>query len=277
MQSLFQQNVSLTLRLLVITILCVVLMTVDHRNNALKGFRSTVGSYLVYPLQYFASLPSRLFQSTDTTIVTRKQLLADNALLRRENLELKAQLLKLESLEQENARLRTLMRASSAAGEEILIAEVVSVDQDKEQIVINKGEEHHVHVSQPVIDAQGVMGQVIEVNRSSSAVLLISDPGHALPVQSIRGGIRSIAQGKGKGNANELALLYIPNNTDLKPGDLLITSGLGGVFPRNYPVAVVSEVIVQNNQPFAEVTATPTALLDKSREVLLIWPKVDPQ
>jgi rod shape-determining protein MreC len=275
MQSLFQQNVSPTLRLLVITILCVILMTVDHRNNALKGFRSAVGSYLVYPLQYFASLPSRLFQNTDTTIVTRKQLLADNALLKHENLELKARLLKLESLEQENERLRTLMRASSAVGEEILIAEVVKVDQDKQQILINKGEANKVYVGQPVIDAQGVMGQVTEVNRYASVVLLISDPGHALPVQSNRGGTRAIAQGKGK--PNELDLLHIPNNTGLKVGDLLITSGLGGVFPRNYPVAVVSEVIVQNSKPFAKVTATPTALLDKSREVLLLWPKVDPQ
>ncbi len=101
-------------------------------------------------------------------------------------------------------------------------------------------------------------------------MLLISDPGHALPVQSNRGGTRAIAQGKG--NPNELDLLHIPNNTGLKAGDLLITSGLGGVFPRNYPVAIVSEVIVQNSQPFAKVTATPTALLDKSREVLLLWP-----
>ncbi len=273
--SLFQQNVSLTLRLLVITILCIVLMTVDHRNNALKGFRSTVGSYLVYPLQYLASLPSRMFSNTGETIVTRKQLLANNTLLKYENLELKAQLQKLESLEQENERLRSLMGSAARLGEEVLIAEVVTVDLDKEQILINKGSDHNVYVGQPVIDAMGIMGQVIEVNRFASTVLLISDPGHALPVQSNRGGIRSIVQGKG--NSNELDLLYIPNNTALKPGDLLITSGLGGRFPPNYPVAIVSEVVIQHSNPFAKVTATPTALLDKSREVLLIWPKVDPK
>ncbi|HEX5055749.1 MAG TPA: rod shape-determining protein MreC [Gammaproteobacteria bacterium] len=275
--SLFQQNVSLTLRLLVITVICIVLMTVDHRNNALKGFRSTVGSYLVYPLQYLASLPAGLFQNPDKTIVTRKQLLAQNNRLNQENLQLKAQLLKLASLEEENERLRKLMGAASGVGEEVLIAEVVSVDQDyyKQQVLINKGSDHNVYVGQPVIDAKGIMGQVIEVNRFASTVLLISDPGHALPVQSNRGGIRSIVQGKG--NPNELDLLYIPNNTALKPGDLLISSGLGGVFPPNYPVGIVSQVQLRPSQPFAQVTATPTALLDKSREVLLVWPQAEPK
>lgn len=273
MQSLFQQNVSPTLRLLVITIVCVVLMTVDHRNNALEGFRSAVGSYLVYPLQYLASLPSRLFEGMDEGIMTRKQLVAENTLLKNENLELRAQLQKLESLQQENERLRSLMGAAAGVGEEVLIAEVVKVDQDyyKQQILINKGSDHDVYAGQPVIDARGIMGQVVEVTRFSSTVLLISDPSHALPVQSNRGGIRTIAQGKG--NPNELELLYIPNNTSLKPGDLLITSGLGGIFPPNYPVGIVSEVLIRPSKPFAEVTATPTALLDKSREVLLVWPR----
>ena len=274
--SLFQQNVSLTLRLLVITVICIVLMTVDHRNNALKGFRSTVGSYLVYPLQYLASLPASLFQSTDQTIVTRKQLIAQNNRIKQENLELKAQLQKMASLEEENERLRKLMGAAAGFGEAVLIAEVVSVDQDyyKQQILINKGSDHNVYVGQPVIDAKGIMGQVIEVNRFASSVLLISDPSHALPVQSNRGGIRSIAQGKG--DSTELDLLYIPNNTALKPGDLLISSGLGGVFPPNYPVGIVSQVLIRPSQQFAQVTATPTAQLDKSREVLLIWPQTEP-
>lgn len=277
MQSLFQQNVSPTLRLLVITIVCVVLMTVDHRNNTLEGFRSAVGSYLVYPLQYLASLPSRLFENTGENIMSRKQLIAQNTLLQYENLELKAQLQKLESLQQENERLRTLMGAAAGVGEEVLIAEVVKVDQDyyKQQILINKGSDHNVYIGQPVIDARGIMGQVVEVNRFASTVLLISDPSHALPVQSNRGGIRTIVQGKG--NLNELDLLYIPNNTALRPGDLLITSGLGGVFPPNYPVGIVSEVLIQPSKPFAQVSATPTALLDKSREVLLVWPKVETQ
>jgi rod shape-determining protein MreC len=277
MQSLFQQNLSLTFRLVVISVLCLVLMTIDHRNDALQGFRSTVGSYLVYPMQYLVALPSRLLEWSGNSMASHQSIMDENARLHDENLQLKARQLKLLSLQQENSRLRELLRASSRVGEDILIAEVVRVDQDyyKQQIVINKGKAHHVYLGQPVIDANGVLGQVVEIYQYTADVLLISDPSHALPVQSNRNGIRTIAQGKG--NPNELDLLHIPNNTDLQSGDLLISSGLGGRFPPNYPVAVIAEVIVQPGQPFAKVTATPTAELDRSREVLLVWPNQQPE
>lgn len=277
MQSLFQQNLSLTFRLVVISVLCLVLMTIDHRNDTLQGFRSTLGSYLVYPMQYVVSLPSRLLEWSSSSMASHQSIMEENARLYDENLQLKAQQLKLLSLQQENSRLRELLRASSRVGEDILIAEVVRVGQDyyKQQIVINKGEAHHVYPGQPVIDAKGVLGQVVEIYQYTADVLLISDPSHALPVQSNRNGVRTIAQGKG--NPNELDLLHIPNNTDLKPGDLLISSGLGGRFPPNYPVAVIAEVAIQPGLPFAKVTATPTAELDRNREVLLVWPNQQPE
>lgn len=277
MQSLFQQNISLTFRLVVISVLCLILMTVDHRNDTLQGFRSTVGSYLVYPMQYIVALPSRLLDWGDESVASQQSLREENARLQDENLQLRAQQLKLLSLQQENSRLRELLRASSRVGEDVLIAEVVRVDQDyyKQQIVINKGKAHHVYLGQPVIDAQGIMGQVVELYQHSASVLLISDPSHAMPVQSTRNGVRTIVQGKG--NPNELDLLHVPNNTDLQPGDLFISSGLGGRFPPNYPVAVIQEVVIQPGQPFAKVTATPTAELDRSREVLLVWPNQQPE
>ena len=277
MQSLFQQNISLTLRLVVITVICVTLMTIDHRNDALKGFRSTVGSYLVYPLQYLVALPGNLLGWSSDTLASRNTLLDENSSLHEENLRLKAQLLKLDSLEQENNRLRELLHASSQVGEDILVAEVIRVDQDyyTQQIVINKGLGDHVYLGQPIIDAKGIMGQVTELNEHSATVLLISDPNHAIPVQVNRNGVRTIAQGNG--NANVLELLHLPNNTDLVRGDLLITSGLGSRFPPNYPVAIVEEVVIQPGQPFARVTAVPTAQLDRSREVLLVWPSQKPK
>lgn len=277
MQSLFQQNISLTFRLVVIGVLCLILMTIDHRNDTLQGFRSTVGSYLVYPMQYIVALPSRLLDWGDESVASQQSLSEENARLQDENLQLRAQQLKLLSLQQENSRLRELLRASSRVGEDVLIAEVVRVDQDyyKQQILINKGEAHHVYLGQPVIDAHGIMGQVVELYQHSASVLLISDPSHALPVQCNRNGVRTIAQGKG--NPNELDLLHIPNNTNLQPGDLFISSGLGGRFPPNYPVAVIQEVVIQPGQPFAKVTAAPTAELDRSREVLLVWPNQQPE
>lgn len=277
MQSLFQQNISLTFRLVVISILCLVLMTIDHRNDTLRGFRSSVGSYLVYPMQFIVALPSRLLDWTGESIASQQTIREENARLHDENLQLKARQLKLLSLQQENSRLRELLRASSRVGEDVLIAEVLRVDQDyyRQQIVINKGKAHHVYLGQPVIDAKGVMGQVVELYQYTAGILLISDPSHALPVQSNRNGVRTIVQGKG--NPNELDLLHIPNNTDLESGDLLISSGLGGRFPPNYPVAIIKEVVIQPGQPFAKVTATPTSELDRSREVLLVWPNQQPE
>ncbi len=277
MQSLFQQNVSLTLRLIIVMITCITLMTIDHRQQTLNSIRSLIGSYIIYPLQYIVTIPVRTLDHASESLASRRALLTENEQLRTENLQLQTQQLKLASLRQENARLRELLHSSSDVGENTLVAEVITVDQDfyKQQIIINKGEYHGVYLGQAVIDASGVMGQIIEVNRHSSAALLISDASHALPLQSNRSGTRTIAQGKG--NPNELDLLHIPNNTGLQPGDLMITSGLGGRFPPNYPVALVANVVIQPGKQFAKVTATPTARLDKSREVLLVWPNTPPQ
>lgn len=277
MQSLFQQNVSLTLRLLILSVICIILMTVDHRDETLRGFRSTIASYFVYPLQYTVALPGRMVDWASESLSSRQALLAENKQLKTGNLKLQAKQQRLVSLELENARLRELLRASSQVGEKILIAEVITVDQDfyKQQVIINKGKNQQLYLGQPVIDAKGVMGQIANLSEYSATVLLLSDPAHAIPVQSSRNGVRTIAQGKG--NPHELELLHIPKNTDLRAGDLMITSGLGGRFPPNYPVAVVSEVDINPDAAFAKVTAIPTALLDKSREVLIVWPELNPE
>ncbi len=271
MQTLFQENVSLTLRALVSAVLCIVLMTADHRNNAFQDARSTIGTYLVYPIQYLVAIPGSVIRWSAENLASRKKLLEKNAELHRHNIELLVRQQQLQSLQQENTRLRELMHSSSRVDEDILIAEVLTIDQDyyKQQIVINKGESSELYPGQPVIDAKGVMGQIVELNRHSARVLLISDPGHALPVQNNRNGVRTILQGKG--DPAELDLLHIPNNTDIKVGDLMITSGLGDRFPPNYPAATVTDVEIRPGEPFARVVAKPTAELDTSREVLLVW------
>jgi rod shape-determining protein MreC len=275
MQSSFQQSDSLSLRAIFAVAICIVLMTVDHRFDTLSGIRSTIGSFLVYPIQYLVAAPGRISSWSGDNLASRNSLIAENAALHTQNLELMARQQLLLSLQQENTRLRELLHASSRVGESILIAEVLTVDQDyyKQQIVINKGADNNLYIGQPVIDATGVMGQVVELTEFSASVLLISDPGHALPVQINRNGIRSIVQGKG--DPGELELLHIPNNTDIKAGDLLITSGLGGRFPPNYPVATITDVEIRPGQPFARVLAKPAAALDTSREVLLVWPGME--
>jgi len=206
------------------------------------------------------------------SLATRRRLQEENDSLRTQQFMQKAQLLKLAALEAENIRLRELLDSSFEVGEKRLIAELMSVNLDpyKHQIVINKGELDDIYAGQPLLDAKGVMGQIVHTGPYTSTVVLITDPSHAIPVQVNRNGLRSIALGSG--TINRLELPYIPNNADIQPGDLLITSGLGGRFPPGYPVAVVDTVQHDPGRTFSQVVATPLANLNRSREVLLVWP-----
>lgn len=218
-----------------------------------------------------ADLPVRLVRGAQDRLVDESLLRDRNEALRRENLVLNARLQQLLALESENMRLRDLLGSSFRIGERVLIAEILAVDLDPghQQVVINKGSSSGVFVGQPVLDANAVMGQVVRTNPFSSTVLLITDSDHALPVELNRNGLRTIARGSGVGQ--DLELLYIPKNADVRIGDLLVTSGMGGRFPRGYPVARVTAVRHDPNDPFTVVTAEPTARLDRSREVLLVW------
>jgi len=226
---------------------------------------------MVYPLQVLADLPVRLARHAQDRLADERMLRDRNEALRRENLVLNARLQQLLALESENMRLRDLLGSSFRIGERVLIAEILSVDLDpgRQQVIVNKGSSSGVFVGQPVLDANAVMGQVVRTNPLSSTVLLITDSEHALPVEVNRNGLRTIARGTGVGQ--DLELLHIPKNADIRVGDLLVTSGMGGRFPRGYPVARVIGVRHVPDDPFTVVTAQPTARLDRSREVLLVW------
>jgi len=271
MKLIFTQGPSITARLVVFVILSVVLMTMDHRQQHIESLRASL-SVVVYPLQMIVELPVSVYGWFSESLATRRKLQEENASLRTQILMLKAQTLKLQSLEVENIRLRELLDSSFQVGKKILVAELLSVNLDpyQHQVVINKGELDNIYQGQPLLDANGVMGQVIHVGPYTSTALLITDTSHAIPVQVNRNGMRTIAIGSG--TINRLDLPYIANNADIRPGDLLTTSGLGGKFPPGYPVAIVESVTHDPGQSFAQVTATPTARLDRSREVLLVWP-----
>lgn len=246
------------------------LIVADHRYHHLDAFRATL-AVVVYPLQVLADLPVRLARNAQGRMADEGRLRDQNEALRRENLVLNARLQQLLALESENMRLRDLLGSSFRIGERVLIAEILAVDlaPGRRQVVLNKGTRSGVFVGQPVLDANAVMGQVVRTNPLSSTVLLITDSEHALPVEVNRNGLRTIARGTGLGQ--ELELLYIPKNADVRLGDLLVTSGMGGRFPRGYPVARVTGVRHDPDDPFTVVTAEPTARLDRSREVLLVW------
>jgi rod shape-determining protein MreC len=246
------------------------LIVADHRYHHLDVFRATL-AVMVYPLQVLADLPVRLARNAKDRMADERMLRDQNEALRRDNLVLNARLQRLLALESENMRLRDLLGSSFRIGERVLIAEILAVDLDpgRQQVIVNKGTSSGVFVGQPVLDANAVMGQVVRTNPLSSTVLLITDSEHALPVEVNRNGLRTIARGTGVGQ--DLELLHIPKNADIRVGDLLVTSGMGGRFPRGYPVARVTGVRHAPDDPFTVVTAQPTARLDRSREVLLVW------
>nr|WP_295444739.1 rod shape-determining protein MreC [uncultured Thiodictyon sp.] len=270
MKPLFLHVPSPTSRVILAVMLAIGLILADHRDQRLGALRSTL-AVLVYPLQLLADFPIRYARQTQDRMADEGQLRNQNAELKRDNLILSARSQQLVALEAENMRLRDLLGSSFKIGERVLIAEILAVDlaDSRQQILINKGTNSGVFVGQPVLDASAVMGQVIHTNPFSSTVLLITDADHALPVQVTRNGLRSIAVGSGPGR--ELDLLHIPKNADIRVGDLLVSSGLGGRFPPGYPVARVSAVGQVPDNPFTTVKAEPSARLDRSREVLLVW------
>lgn len=250
------------------------LMTVDHRHGHLENVRSFL-STLVYPLQYIVNMPLQAGGWINNSIVTQKQLLEENEDLSKDLLLLNAKLQKYDIIIEENNRLRELLESSVRLGERVervLIGELIAVELEsfRRQIVINKGQRDEVYDGQPVVDANGIMGQVVHVNPFSSTVLLITDQTHSMPVQLNRNGLRAIAVGTGQDNV--LLLENLPTNADIKTGDLVISSGLGRRFPRGYPVGTVRNITMEPGEPFATVQITPSANLGQSREVLLVWP-----
>ncbi|MEJ1470755.1 MAG: rod shape-determining protein MreC [Candidatus Sedimenticola sp. (ex Thyasira tokunagai)] len=270
MKPIFTQGPSVTFRVIFAVVFSLALMIMDHRQNHLEAVRSTLAT-LLSPLLYVVNLPRTVGEWANETLTTRESLQRSNETLRRENLLLKAEQQKMAALESENTRLRNLLDSSFRIGERVLIAELMAIELDpyRQQVMINKGTNSGVFQGQPVLDAGGVMGQVVHVHRSSSSVLMITDISHALPVQINRNGLRTIAMGTGR--INSLDLPNLPNNADIREGDLLVTSGLGGRFPAGYPVARITTVVHKPGEPFADVGAQPVAHLDRTREALLVW------
>ncbi|HBA65063.1 MAG: rod shape-determining protein MreC [Gammaproteobacteria bacterium HGW-Gammaproteobacteria-10] len=267
---LFATGPSINTRLLVAVLASIALLVAERKSSQLDKLRSVL-SMITYPIQSITDWPLHHSKETVESIKSLYSLKKENEQLRQEQLIYKSQLLKYEALEQENIRLRALLEKSFKLGEQVLVAELLSVNLApfEHVVVVDKGTRFGVHAQQAVMDAYGVVGQVYRALPLSSEIMLITDPGHAIPVQINRNGLRTIAVGSGQ--INRLILPYLANNADIEEGDLLISSGLGGIFPQGYPVAVVEKIIPQPNKPFAEIYATPKAQLNRSRELLIVW------
>lgn len=267
----FSRTPALGLRWLLLAALSILLMVVDHREQHLDAVRKAI-SATVYPLRVVVDAPVSAWRWLQSTTAERNELLLENSRLNAERLLTHARLQRYAALEAENARLRAMLEATSRVTDRVRVAEIMSVSSNpyRHAIVIDKGQQDDVYDGQALIDADGVVGQVIEAGILSSQALLISDPDHALPVEVNRNGLRTIAFGTGE--YDRLELQYLPNNADIEVGDLLVTSGLGGTFPAGYPVGIVEAVERLPQEPFARVAARPAAALNQVREIMLIWP-----
>jgi len=247
----------------------------DSRLNAFSSVRTAL-STVTYSLQVIAALPSDMGDWSSEFFQTRDQLKQENAKLINTHRLSNIRLQKLQGLERENMRLRELLGSSFRLSERVLVAELLAVDLDPflQQVVIDKGKNSGVFVGQSVLDATGVMGQVTAVDPFSSRVVLLTDPSHAIPIQINRNGLRAVVTGRGLGE--DLIVQYLPYNADVRVGDLLITSGLGGRFPTGYPVGTVVSIDLPVGQAFADIRVKPAAHLSTSREVLLVLSNTKP-
>ncbi len=258
------------MRLLVFAVLSAALMVVDARFDTLKPARSQMGLVLT-PFYWLADLPVRLWDGVSDQFTSRSTLIAENEKLKAEGLLMQRRLQKLAALTEQNVRLRELLNSSALVDDKVLVGELIGVDPNPftHRILVDKGEKDGVFLGQPVLDARGLMGQVVEVMPYTARVLLLTDTTHSIPVQVNRNGLRAIASGTG--NPERLELRHVADTADIKEGDLLVSSGLGQRFPAGYPVATVKEVIHDSGQPFAIVRAVPTAALNRSRYLLLVF------
>jgi rod shape-determining protein MreC len=274
MNPVFKHGPSQQYRLLLVLMFSAALMFFDHKVESFEHVRGSLQT-LVSPLQYIANAPKQVIVWSSENVTTRKNLIRDNLQYKVNELRLHEQLMQFDSLKRENNRLRSLLASPLRIEVKKMVAEIISVDGDPytQQLVINRGAKDGAYEGQAVIDEQGVIGQILHVGVNSSRVILITDVSHAVPVRSARNGTRLIASGIGRSDL--LNHQYVPHSADIREGDLLITSGLGGKFPKGYPVAKVLKVVKDESRPFAQVYSRPIAQMDKLRYLLLLYNNVD--
>ena len=257
-------------RFVLLAIVALGLMIVDYRDNHLARVRVLV-DIVVYPIHLVVDLPVSAWRAVSGAVADQSELLQENRRLERQLLISEYRLQRLAALESENDRLRELLNSLEEETErEVRSAEVLSVDlENRQNRIINRGQADGVYIGQPLLDAYGVVGQITEVYPLSSKAMLITDPDHAFHVRIERTQVGAIVEGGG--DSGLLTLPYVTNTEDIVVGDRLITSGLGGVYPRGRPVAEVIEVRPQPGLQFATVIARPIAAIDRDQEVLLVW------
>lgn len=251
-------------------LLAVCLLLVGRYTTWLEPVRSKLDTVTI-PFYLVTDIPNQVATWFDTHWISRQQLQQENQALRNKITIQESRLQQMATLVAENLRLRQLMNSSEIVQDRVLVAEMIGVSPDplEHKVIVDKGSRDGVYVGQPLLDAFGLMGQVVSVTDFTAQVLLITDNSHAIPVQVTRNNVRTVAEGIG--DLYQLQLRYVSSTVDMKEGDILVSSGLGGRFPVGYPVAQVESITYDPGKPFANVVARPAAQLDRSRHVLLVF------
>lgn len=268
---LFSSRPAGALRTLLLIAVCIMLMVYDHQSSGLRRMHATL-STLVYPVQAVVNMPHAFLLWAEDKFATHVALVQENGALKGRVQIAHTQLQQLAALEQENLRLRALLQATARVPGRISVAELMASDLDpfRHLVVIDKGSNDGVYTGQTVLDENGIVGQVARADPFQSEVTLITDPGQAIQVEVNRTGLRTLAVGTA--DLEQLSLPYITNDSDIKSGDLLVSSGLGGRYPAGYPVGTITKFERNPTEPFANVAAHTAADLSHGRQVLLYWP-----
>ena len=248
----------------------ILLITLDTYTSVFDSSKTELSKVLI-PVQLMSNFPFQVKDWVSMNTTSRTELEQKNVSLEKERLILLGKLQRSAELAAENLRLRQLLNATELLMQSVLVTEVIGVSPNPANhfVTVNRGRDDGVYVGQPVLDAEGLMGQVIEVFDSYSKVILITDLNHALPVQVLRNGMRSVAEGTS--DYNQMSLRFVSPTVDIREGDQLVSSGLGGRFPVGYPVGTVSSIIQNTGEKFMDIKLTPSAKLDRSRHLLLVF------
>lgn len=261
---------SYVLRFLLLEIICVVLMVLDHSAQIATPIRATI-STLTYPLVKAIELPQKAYQFINSSVSNQQQLLEQNQQLKQQLSQAQIDLLQLEVVSQQNKELRQLLQAKQQLPLKTTAAFIINVNtgSNKHHFLINQGLNQGVYIGQTVLDLNGVAGQVYKVELETAHVILITNENHALPVEFLRTGVRTFAYGTG--DLNALSLPEIPQSASVQVGDVLITSGYGGVFPKGLKVATIESIKASTDRSFKHAQAKPSANLNLLKQVLLVW------
>ena len=270
MKNVFAKSSSPLRKIFLVSLIAFGLMFLDNGTSWLSSVYR-VADNMVRPLYWITNIPSRIQEWGQLNVTARTIIEQENIRLKQESLIHRGQLQRMSELAAENMRLRQLLNATELLMDSVLVTEVIGVSPSPQShtVTIDRGRVDGVYVGQPILDADGLMGQIISVYGGHSVAMLITDSAHALPVQVLRNGVRSIAEGTS--DYNLMHLRFVSPTADIVEGDQLVSSGLGGRFPAGYPVGTVSKIEQNLGETFVDVEVNPSAKLDRSRHLLLVF------